>query len=144
MTLGKYALLAIVLLSGCQTFGGAKPVQPIAVDPSLPVEQTPTMLLEKLSGGLIGQKLGTSFERTDKGPALEAEYKALEQTQAGVAVLWENPKTKHSGSVVAAQPYKVGSQNCRQYTHTFTVEGPAQVAKGTACRNDDGSWTPLT
>ena len=50
----------------------------------------------------------------------------------------------HSGEVVAAQPYQVGSQNCRQYTHTVRIDGTPQSARGTACRNEDGSWTPLT
>ena len=46
--------------------------------------------------------------------------------------------------VVAAQPYRVGSQDCRQYTHTVVQDGQTKTARGTACRNADGSWTPLT
>lgn len=146
MTSGRYAALALVLLSGCQTigFGGSRPVRPAVVSPSDVGAQTPAMLLEKMSGGLIGQKLGAAFERSDRGAALEAEYKALEQSPAGVAIAWNSEQTGHSGSVVAAQPYRVGSQNCRQYAHTFNIGGVTQVAKGTACRNEDGSWTPLT
>jgi surface antigen len=45
--------------------------------------------------------------------------------------------------VVAAAPYQVGSQNCRQYTHTITVDGKDTVSRGSACRNNDGSWSPL-
>ena len=146
MISGRYAVLVLMLLSGCQTigFGGSKPVQPAVVDPGAAGAQTPAMLLEKMAGGLIGQKLGAAFERSDRGAALEAEYKALEQTPAGVAVMWNGERTGNSGSVVAAQPYRVGSQNCRQYAHTFNVRSVTQVAKGTACRNGDGSWTPLT
>jgi surface antigen len=145
MKSGLLALLALSLLSGCGTlgFGGKKPealqITPpaVKVDPGLP-------LIDRLSGGLIGQKLGKSLDSADRQPALEAEYKALEATKAGQAVAWANASTGHGGSVTAAQPYRVGSQNCRQYTHSFSMGSPAQSVRGTACRNSDGSWTPLT
>ena len=57
-------------------------------------------------------------------------------------VTWQG--SGESGEVVAAQPYRVGSQNCRQYKHTVTAGGTTQTARGTACRNADGSWTPLS
>ena len=146
MASSKCMVFVLIGLTGCTTLGvgGPKPVTPVVVDPTLPVVQTPANLLDSLAGGLIGQKLGTSFDKSDRAPALEAEYKALEQTPAGQAVTWKNAKNGHGGSVIAAQPYSVGSQNCRQYSHSFTVGPTLQTAKGTACRATDGSWTPLT
>jgi surface antigen len=140
-----FALLALTFLSGCGSIGfGKKPIAPeigkLAGDKMEPGEA----LINSLGGGLIGQKLGRSLEASDRRLALEAEYKALEATQAGQAVAWANSASGHGGSVTAAQPYRVGSQNCRQYTHTFSMGSPAQSARGTACRNADGSWTPLT
>ena len=141
MSSGKHIVLVMFALSGCATFGGgAKPDAPIVAEPA--AENPSVMLLDKLAGGLIGQKLGPSLEKADRGPALEAEYKALEQTPAGQTVSWKSGS--HGGEVVAAQPYRVGSQNCRQYAHTFTIGPAPQTAKGTACRSSDGSWTPLT
>jgi surface antigen len=139
-------LLTLTLLSGCASlgFGGKKPpVSPVS-QPAVETAEPGARLLDRLSGGLIGQKLGKSLDPADRQPALEAEYKALEATKAGQAVAWANPSTGHGGSVTAAQPYRVGSQNCRQYTHTFSLGSPAQSVRGTACRNGDGSWTPLT
>ena len=139
------ALLALSLLSGCGTlsFPGKKQDAPKIGAPDVkPDSGTP--LIDRLSGGLIGQKLGNALDASDRRPALEAEYKALEQTQAGQAVAWANAATGHGGSVTAAQPYRVGSQNCRQYAHTFAMGSPSQTVRGTACRNADGSWTPLT
>ena len=77
-------------------------------------------------------------------PALEAEYRALEYTPSGRPVTWKGSQGNLYGEVTAAQPYRVGSQDCRQYTHTFSLNGPRQTVRGTACRNPDGSWTPLT
>jgi surface antigen len=139
-------LLTLTLLSGCASlgFGGKKPVSDPVTKPAVEPVQPGARLIDRLSGGLIGQKLGQSLSASDRQPALEAEYKALEATKAGQAVAWANPSTGHGGSVIAAQPYRVGSQNCRQYTHTFSMGSPAQSVRGTACRNSDGSWTPLT
>jgi surface antigen len=138
----RYAVLIVAALSGCSTLGagGAKPVA-ASVDPAVTVSNG---LLSNLNGGLIGQKLGAGFDASDKPLALGAEYKALEETPAGQKAIWTNPKNNNGGEVSAAQPYRVGSQNCRQYSHTFFVKGATQTAKGTACRNSDGSWTPLT
>ena len=146
MKSGLTALLALSLLSGCASlgFGGKKTVSTKTAEPIVERLQPGGSLIDRLSGGLIGQKLGKSLEASDRQPALEAEYKALEATKAGQAVAWANASTGHGGSVVAAQPYRVGSQNCRQYTHTFSMGSPAQSVRGTACRNSDGSWTPLT
>ncbi|RVL10855.1 hypothetical protein CN147_33640, partial [Sinorhizobium meliloti] len=71
-----------------------------------------------------------------------AEYRALEAAPCGQPVAWQGRGV--SGSVVAAAPYQVGSQNCRQYSHTVTVKSQQTTARGAACRNSDGSWTPLT
>jgi surface antigen len=146
MKTGMTALLALTLLSGCAALGlgGKKPASVQITQPIVETAQPGTRLIDRLSGGLIGQKLGKSLEASDRLPALEAEYKALESTQAGQAVAWANAVSGHGGSVSAAQPYRVGSQNCRQYTHTFSMGIPAQSVRGTACRNSDGSWTPLT
>ena len=75
---------------------------------------------------------------SDKQRALEAEYRALEAAPGGQPVVWSGRTM--SGQVVAAAPYQVGSQNCRQYTHTVTVDGKQTVARGSACRNDNGTW----
>jgi surface antigen len=141
-----FTLLTLTLLSGCASlgFGTKKQASEPVTQPVVETVQPGTRLIDRLSGGLIGQKLGQSLSASDRQPALEAEYKALEATKAGQAVAWANPSTGHGGSVTAAQPYRVGSQNCRQYTHTFAMGSPSQTVRGTACRNGDGSWTPLT
>ena len=95
-----------------------------------------------MDGGLIGGSIGSNLSQGDRRTALQAEYRALEYTPGGKAVEWQGSGA--SGSVTAAQPYRVGSQDCRQYTHAVSNGGRNQTARGTACRNPDGSWTPLT
>ncbi|MCC2688409.1 MAG: hypothetical protein K0S21_1212 [Rhizobiaceae bacterium] len=130
-------------LSGCLTGGG------VSV-PSLSAGAAPgataavaSGIIASMNGGLIGAA-GARLERSERRPALEAEYRALEYMTAGQAVQWQGDDARRGGEVVAAQPYRVGSQDCRQYSHTFSLNGPRQTVRGTACRNPDGSWTPLT
>ena len=99
-------------------------------------------LLTSLGNGLLGNA-ANQLNAGDRKKALEAEYRALEYSPAGKTVSWGGSGS-NSGDVTAAQPYQVGSQNCRQYSHSFTIGGSLQTTRGTACRNPDGSWTPLT
>ncbi|TPW32771.1 hypothetical protein [Pararhizobium mangrovi] len=101
-------------------------------------------LLSRLNGGIIGQQIGSKLPSGDRTRALKAEYNALEDAPGGQPVTWQDPSQAISGKVVAAPPYQVGSQNCRQYTHTVTIRGQEEKARGAACRNGDGSWTPLS
>jgi surface antigen len=68
----------------------------------------------------------------------------LESTPSGQTVAWEGSGGM-KGQVIAAVPYQVGSQNCRQYSHSITLKAGAEpkLARGAACRNANGSWTPL-
>ena len=135
------SLLAVAVLAGCSTTSGSKsnggPFS--SLTGSKPASSD---VLAALGNGLIGNK--ASLDTSDRKRALQAEYQALEYSPAGKSIEWKNASGSRSGEVVAAQPYQVGSQNCRQYTHTVRVDGTPQSARGTACRNEDGSWTPLT
>jgi surface antigen len=102
---------------------------------------TSASYIAALGGGVIGRQAGLSISKADRQRALEAEYRALEGSRGGQPVVWQGSGI--SGSVVAAAPFQVGSQNCRQYSHTVTVKGQESVTRGAACRNADGTWTPL-
>lgn len=131
------SILCVSMLSACTTtgtrsaggglFGGS-------VRPATP-------FLANLEGGIVGRS-GVQLDRGDQTKALEAEYKALETAPVGTPVVWNGDDAK--GQVVANAPYQVGNQNCRQYSHSLTVDGREIKVRGAACRNGDGSWSPLT
>ena len=129
-------------LSACGTSGGGKGGGLTSIGGLSSKTETRPDLLASLGNGLLGSSVG-QLTAADRKKALEAEYRALEYSPAGKVVSWSGGAST-SGDVTAAQPYQVGSQNCRQYTHSFTIAGAPQSARGTACRNADGSWTPLT
>lgn len=136
---------ALLAVSGCTTLGRGGPDAAVtpAVTPPAGGKVT-TTIISAMAGGLVGGSIGSGLSDTDKRKALEAEYKALEYTASGQKVTWKGDSSGRSGEVVAAQPYRVGSQDCRQYTHTVFNGTAGATARGTACRNADGSWTPLT
>ncbi|WP_190235448.1 hypothetical protein [Allorhizobium terrae] len=99
-----------------------------------------SVYIRALQGGVVSHS-GADLSNGQKQRALEAEYKALETSPSGQKVTWRDDDA--AGEVVAAAPYQVGNQNCRQYKHTVTMDGKSYQGRGAACRNDDGTWTPL-
>lgn len=93
-------------------------------------------------GGLVGSAVSGSLNRQALKAALDSEYQALEFARPDEPVKWAAGGA--SGEVNAASPYQVGEQNCRAYEHTVFGDGAPTVLRGTACRNGDGTWTPLT
>lgn len=135
--LGAAALL-LLALGGCTTAGVSRQ----SLIPGGRGSDVAGTILGQLGSGLIGT-IGAGLSEDERRSALEAEYRALERTPSGQAVAWSGSDASRRGEVVAAQPYRVGSQDCRQYTHSVFLDGRSQSARGTACRNADGSWTPL-
>jgi surface antigen len=130
-------IASALLLSGCGTTS-----RDAGKTGGMVTSNTSASYIAALGGGVIGRTTGLSISKADRQRALEAEYRALEVARGGQPVVWEGSGI--SGSVVAAAPYQVGSQNCRQYSHTVTVKGQDSVGRGAACRNANGTWTPLT
>ena len=97
----------------------------------------------ELAKGPLAGEIGSSLSKSAMKQAIEAEYKALEGTRSGVITKWESSKTQN-GKITPFPPYQVGSSNCRRYVHSVSIEGITNQATGTACRNKDGVWSPLT
>lgn len=148
MKMRTVLVLALLAVSGCTTTGLSSGVGKAVSPPSASEGEDGTKvaraIIAEMGGGLVGGRIGAGLTEREKRSGLEAEYKALEYTASGQPVTWKSATSGRYGEVVAAQPYRVGSQDCRQYTHTVYSGGQAVSARGTACRNADGSWTPLT
>lgn len=95
-------------------------------------------------GGLIGNRIGAAMDDEDKRRAYEAQMAALEAGPSGSPVAWRNPDSGRYGSVVPGPAYDSQGTKCREYTHTIYIDGRPQTARGAACRNRDGTWTPIS
>jgi surface antigen len=91
-------------------------------------------------GGIVGSEIGRSMDRQDRILAERAEFDAFERGDAGRPVRWRNSENGRYGEVVPMEPYRRGSFDCRDYTHTIYIDGRPQTMRGTACRNPDGTW----
>jgi surface antigen len=100
-------------------------------------------LIGAAAGGLIGNRIGAAMDDEDRRRAYAAEMQALETGPSGAPVAWRNPDSSHYGNVVPGPAYQADGATCRQYTHTVYVSGTPQIARGTACRNPDGTWTQV-
>jgi surface antigen len=95
-------------------------------------------------GGMIGNRIGASMDDEDRKLAYDAQVQALESGPSGTAVPWRNPDSGRYGSVVPGRAYQSNGLQCRQYTHTIYIDGRPQIARGSACRNPDGTWTAVS
>lgn len=133
------SLVVAGLLAGCGTSSNIRTAGPRGL--LSPRPSPSASYISALQGGIVGRS-GATLSASDRSRALEAEYRALESSAVGQTTPWKGDDA--SGQVVASAPYQVGRQNCRQYRHTVTVDGRETTTRGAACRNPDGTWTPLT
>lgn len=119
-------------LAGCTTSGGGR---------TATATTNSAVYIAALQGGIVA-RTGVKLSRSETQRALEAEYRALEAAPGGQPVTWAGGEVR--GEVVAAAPYQVGQQNCRQFTHKVVSGGRELQARGAACRNPNGTWTPLS
>ena len=91
-------------------------------------------------GGIVGSEIGRGMDQRDRELAQQAEFDALERGSSGAPRQWRNPDNGRYGEIVPSKPYKRGTVDCRDYTHTIYMDGRPQQMRGTACRNPDGTW----
>lgn len=139
MNTGILIVSSMLIAAGCANNSG----QPNVLNAFVPSGGGKSSVIDALNGGIIDPAVSATLNAEDRMKALEAEYRALEVAPSGQIVAWRGAQSTVSGEVYAAQPYEVGSQNCRQYVHKIDNRGQMTSTRGTACRNEDGSWTPL-
>ena len=95
-----------------------------------------------LIGAVMGSEAGASLDRADKAYIERAQNRA-HSAPVGEPIVWSNPESGNSGTVVATREgaAQTSGRLCREYRHTVYVGGEPQDAYGTACREEDGSWT---
>ena len=113
-----------------------------AIETSLSPKPEPAGVPE-ITGGVLGGVIGTTLDEGDRQRAFAAEVQALEHGEPGIPVGWRGEGPKRYGTVVPGAPYQTRGVKCRDYSHSIYIDGRPQIARGTACRNADGSWSPV-
>lgn len=95
-------------------------------------------------GSWADTDLARQLDDKDRQLASEAEYEALESGGAGVAREWRNGSSGRRGAVTPGPAYSVNQYTCRDYVDVIAFESRQEVRRGTACRQPDGSWRPIS
>lgn len=97
-----------------------------------------TTAIGTLLGAFAGRELGRRFSDADQQRASNAEEQAVADNRS---ITWNNPQSGNGGTIQPTRTYQDPTgQTCREYTHTVTVGGQREVARGNACRQSDGTW----
>ncbi|MFI5409884.1 hypothetical protein [Kaistia sp. UC242_56] len=143
MRLGAWLVLGLVAtsLAGCISPGGNESLGSAAGSGAgRPAAPPPGAL----SGGVAGQSIGRGLDDRERQRAEQAEFQALEYGRPGSPVEWRGDREGFRGEVVPGPRYRVNAYDCRDYTHRIWAGGEPQAARGTACRQAEGSWRPIS
>jgi surface antigen len=77
---------------------------------------------------------------TDQRQASSAQFYALQFGRPGAPRAWAGDSGA-IGSVTVGPYVRVNNLDCRDFTHTVTIKGQSFAHKGTACREQGGTWT---
>jgi surface antigen len=92
---------------------------------------------------LIGSRIGSALSDDDRKLAYEAQIRALESGSPGAPMPWRNPASGRYGNIVPGPAYDRKGAQCRGYSHSVTIGGQLEIARGTACRGPDGAWSAV-
>ncbi len=91
-------------------------------------------------GAIVGGNIGQSMDQVDYSRV----QGGLENTPSGQTIIWNNPDSGTQYKMTPTRTYKTPqNQYCREYTTWGTIGGYQERMYGTACRQPDGSWTPV-
>ena len=93
-----------------------------------------------IGGGIAGGYVGRSMDPADQ----TCVGQSLEHTPTNQTVSWQNPDSGSSYWVTPTQSYQgQGGQPCRTYVTQAVVNGQTQRSEDAACRQTDGTWSPV-
>ncbi|HYC04733.1 MAG TPA: RT0821/Lpp0805 family surface protein [Azospirillaceae bacterium] len=101
--------------------------------------KTAATILGGVLGALAGREIADRLSDDDRDRAATAERTAVARNET---ITWNNPDTGNRGTIQPRRTYTSNDgRTCRDYSHTVYVNGQPQEANGTACRQEDGTWT---
>ena len=95
-------------------------------------------------GGILGGAIGASLDEQDRQRAYAAQMQAVQYGEPGAPVSWRSAESGRYGTIVPGPAYQTNGTTCREYSHTIYIDGKPQAGRGIACRNADGTWTPVS
>ena len=92
-------------------------------------------------GGAAGAALTKNMDCNDRSYAYKTYYNGLNSERPGSRYTWRNPDNGHRGDFTVGRYYNDPDNfRCADFTQTIYINGRPDPARGTACRQPDGSW----
>lgn len=91
-------------------------------------------------GGAVGSAIARDMDCRDRRHAYSAYYESLEYGDPYEEYYWRNEQTGNYGYYEPSDYYEYRGSDCRDFTQTIWIDGRREVARGTACRERDGTW----
>jgi len=139
---------AALLLAGCAESRTQNPLSPPTNGGVMPggfSQPAPPGALEgTLIATLATGPLGAQIDESDKAAAYQAEYNALQFGRPGMSVPWKGSNPSHNGEVTPGPSYKVNAYDCRDYSLVVRIGSQSASARGTACKEANGAWRPVS
>lgn len=92
-------------------------------------------------GGLLSAKISAALDDEDRRLAQAAQLEALDNGASGAPVPWRNAASGRYGNIVPGPAYNRQGDTCRGFSHTVSIGGQFEIARGTACRAGNGPWS---
>jgi surface antigen len=151
----KFIVVAVIglALSGCANDPSAGPGQGAAAAfsaltgglvGSAPGTNAGSRSASAAGGGILAGAVGASLDEQDRQRAYAAQMQAIQFGDPGAPVSWRGADAGRYGTVVPGPAYQSNGTTCREYSHTIYIDRKPQSGRGTACRNPDGSWVPVS
>jgi surface antigen len=138
-------LLAALVLGGCDltSRGDGVATSSIGAGRGADAAAASSALTNVELSRLIGSRIGSALTDDDRRLAYEAQIRALETGSPGAPMPWRNPASGRYGNIVPGPAYDRKGAQCRGYSHSVTIGGQLEIARGTACRGPDGGWSAV-
>ena len=139
---------ALLTLAGCATNSQntfQPEAAPVAVAPApvvagpTPAQTTAAAVAATDVSPFVEPAAVALMTPADKSQASSAQFYALQFGRPGAPRAWTSGVTK--GQVTVGPYVRVNNLDCREFTHAVTVSGTAYSRQGTACREQNGTWT---
>jgi len=136
-----FAFIAVLpFIAACSSFG-PQPSATLAYAPDQTVTATDGRDNIDLQGFVSPQAIGLMSAK-DKTEAASAQFYALQFSRPGAPRRWQGDG-QNAGNITVGPYVHVNNLDCRDFVHDVTTSKGMFEARGTACREGDGTWTAM-
>jgi len=122
--------IASMLIAGCAH-------EPTAIERTM---VSPSAQGSRPAGSIPAVAATSSFDDVDQATMIQHFNHTMESAPTGQPITWTNPSGVNVQLSATRTFQQADGTYCREFTQSIGSGGQSSVAKGTACRQSDGTW----